>query len=116
MKAPNLVGPRGASHWRDALLARTATPLSRFHAGLRYYFDIGKPGDYLCEVMLRCKLVQLDVLKFDELLHARHGEYDADGINCSAYNLVRREYGDEAAVFVRHYIGDHQRLSDDDPP
>ncbi len=90
----------GDSKWLLALNARTATPVSKFHAGLRYYFKIEKPSTYLDPLLAQLREVKIDILKFDDWLQLQH----PGAPDISTAQLVELYYGVEAVAFIRSFI------------
>ena len=80
------------------------TTLQLFHEGMRSHFRVtGNPGLFLDTIFIQLgKQVKLDVIKFDDLLHARHGEYEADGL--SMRECIAKHYSEDAARFVESLI------------
>jgi hypothetical protein len=50
------------------------------------------------DLMLITNRLELDIFKLDDLLHERHGEYEADGKSMS--DIIIQEYGLIANAFV----------------
>lgn len=76
----------------------------KFFAGLKLYFDIrSKPNVYLCKTALITGKVRLDIIKFDDWLHVKHGNYEVDK-NVSMAQLVAKEYGISARSFIEDHI------------
>lgn len=79
--------------------------IQEFCAGLKKHFKIAVPNDFLDRTFLPLKIVSLDILLFDDLMHKRHGDYDEGNEAISLKDLVEREYGVEASKFVESAIG-----------
>lgn len=77
-------------------------PEDRMEVGrlFRQYFDT-QPDPYFDRMLgFLTKSFVIDIIKFDELMHARHGEYD-DGPNpISMKELIIKEYGSDAEAFI----------------
>jgi hypothetical protein len=76
-------------------------------AGLKAFFDIntGVGGKYVCPLSVLLREPKLDTIQLDEFLHERHGEYETEtpeGV--SMFQLISREYGEEAEAFVRRFM------------
>lgn len=83
------------------------TPLQTFCENMLLHFRIPRRGGavkYICPISTAAKREpRLDILKLDELLHKRHGDYEDQGLSMS--DLITKEYGEEANQFVRQQIG-----------
>jgi hypothetical protein len=77
--------------------------LPEAHKKFREFF----PGLYFNEYMDALLSVayggpKIDIGKFDDYLHDRHGDYESDGL--SMESLLTKEYGGNAARFIRELI------------
>jgi hypothetical protein len=79
------------------------TPLQHFCTGMHRHFKIRGANRFLDEIYIQLrKEVRLDVLQFDDWLHAQHGEYEAE--NLSMRDVITRHYGESAATFIDSMI------------
>lgn len=70
-----------------------------FHKGMKTHFGIRNAGRFLDPFFLRLGKNKLDILKFDDWLHAQFGEYDAEGTNTSMKDLIANKFGADAVAF-----------------
>lgn len=75
-----------------------------FHAGFRKHFPgIGNAGRFIDALMLQIKREPvLDILAFDDWLHAKHGEYEKDGLSMA--DCIAKHYGEPAKNFIQSLI------------
>ena len=74
-----------------------------FFKGLKTYFGISSPNDYLCKTFLITRVVKIDIIQFDEWLHGKYGNYEIDN-NMSMAQIISKKYGIEAKVFIEKYL------------
>ena len=74
-----------------------------FFKGLKMYFGIFSPNDYLCKTVLITRVVKIDIIKFDDWLHGKYGNYEIDN-NMSMSQIISKKYGIEAKVFIEKYL------------
>ena len=80
-----------------------ANPIE-FFKGLKKHFNIiNRPNDYLCKTFLVTREVKIDIIKFDEWLHDKHGNYEVNK-NLSMGQLIAEEYGISARSFIEEYL------------
>ncbi len=80
------------------------TPVAEFWSGMRSHFRIGWPGEYLDTIMCAAtKQPYLDVMKLDDLIRARHGNFEEEGM--SLRDAIEKHYGAAAAAFAMRFIG-----------
>lgn len=70
-----------------------------FSNGLHHYFNLQNTQKYLCPTSLIRGGAFIDIIKFDEWLHLKHGEYEAKGL--SMKDLIEKEYGKDASAFIQ---------------
>lgn len=75
-----------------------------FHAGFKRHFPgVGNAGRFMDVLMLRIRRTPtLDVLAFDDWLHERHGEYEADGMSMA--ECIAKHYGEPARAFIESIL------------
>lgn len=73
-----------------------------FHEGLKKYFNIERPNIYLDPVFMILRKVRINIIRFDVLLHKRHGQYEDDNLSMST--VIRKEYGVKAEAFIKSYL------------
>ncbi len=76
--------------------------IQQFHKGMKENFGINNPQNYLDELYLRSKTVKIDLLLFDDWLHAKFGEYETDGMNMA--DMVHQKFGLDAKMFIESLI------------
>lgn len=72
-------------------------------------FGIGFKPFYDGLMSVASKQLCIDILKFDEWLHKKHGDYEDDGKSMD--DCIREHYGDEGVKLINEVIG-----ADDDNP
>jgi hypothetical protein len=84
--------------YADLEAARKKMTLMKAHEWFRKFF--GEPlNPYLDGEMMLCfHRPMLDLDKFDQMLHKRHGEYEKQGL--SMKDLLEKEYSAKAVGFV----------------
>jgi hypothetical protein len=83
--------------------------IPEFTKKMNEFFNLKNGRKYLdTQLMLITGRLELDVLKLDDLLHERHGNYEDDGKSMSVITL--QEYGNQANAFVDLMI-DHNAAS-----
>lgn len=81
------------------------TPNQIFRKGMLKHFGIptGSSGAFMDPIFIQLrKEVKLDVLKFDDWLHEKHGEYEADGL--SMEEAIDKFYSVDATLFVKSFL------------
>lgn len=81
------------------------TPNQIFRKGMLKHFGIqtSQAGEFMDPIFIQIsKEVKLDVLKFDDWLHEKHGEYEADGLSMG--EAIDKFYSVEASVFVKSFL------------
>ena len=73
--------------------------IQQFHKGLRTLFGIENPGDYLEKCLLPLRIVSLDILKLDDWLHEKIGDYEKRGMNMD--EAITTEYSSDASRWVQ---------------
>jgi hypothetical protein len=74
-----------------------------FCRGMDRFFGIRGANRFLDEIFLQLRReVRIDVIKFDDWLHAKHGEYENDGQ--SMEEVITKHYGEPATTFIRSLI------------
>ncbi len=74
--------------------------IPEFTKQLNDYFNIRNGHAYLdARLMCITRQLELDILKLDDLLHERHGEYEQNS-GLSMNELILQEYGLAANTFV----------------
>jgi len=66
-------------------------------------FGIGFKPFYDGLMSVASKQLCIDILKFDEWLHEKHGNYEDSGKNMD--DCIREHYGDEGARLINEVIG-----------
>ena len=74
-----------------------------FYSGLKKYFNITKPNEFLDITMLSLGKVCIDSFAFDDWLHKKHGEYEIDE-GLSMKEAISKYYGKSAASFIERMI------------
>ena len=76
-----------------------------FHGGMRKFFKIGDAGKYVDTILLMAgtKELKINIIMFDDWLHKQHGEYE-DERGLSMKELIAREYGEQAELFIQSLI------------
>ena len=67
--------------------------------GLEKHFKLPHPQRYLCPTSLMQKKGVLNIVKLDDWLIEKHGDY-MDG-KTSMADFVKKEYGQEACDFIK---------------
>lgn len=88
---------------RHVDLPRHGAPIARFHKGMKGYFGIPRPQDFLDMEMAQLRWVHIDLLKFDEWLHGVVGNYEEDE-GLSMEEALDKYYGVEATNFIKSLI------------
>ena len=81
------------------------TPNQTFRKGMQKHFGLSTTaaGEFMDPIFIQLgKQVKLDVLKFDDWLHEKHGEYENDGLSMS--EAIDRFYSVDASLFVRSFL------------
>lgn len=77
--------------------------IPEFAKKMNEYFKIRNGHTFLDPLLMKCTgKIELDILKLDDLLHERHGNYEDDGKNMG--DITIQEYGVMANAFVRSLI------------
>ena len=79
------------------------SPIARFHKGMKGYFRIPRPQDYLDRDLVQLRLVRIDLLKFDDWLHGVVGNYEEDE-GLSMEEALDKYFGVEASHFIKSLI------------
>lgn len=70
---------------------------------MRKHFHIQEPGKFIDILFAQLsREVKLDVLLFDDWLHQKHGEYEADGL--SMQEAIDKFYSVEASQFMKSFL------------
>lgn len=71
----------------------------------RQYFKT-QPDEYFDPLLgFLTRSFVIDIIKLDELMHARHGDYDEGPDAISMSDLIIREYGSDARDFIDSLLG-----------
>ncbi len=76
-----------------------------FRKGMQKHFGLSTTaaGEFMDLIFIQLrKEVKLDVLKFDDWLHEKHGEYEADGL--SMEEAIDKFYSVDATLFVKSFL------------
>lgn len=74
-----------------------------FYTGMRKHFGIGQAGPFLdATLALYRREPKLDVIVLDDWLHAKHGEYENDGLSMA--ECIAKYYGEPAKNFVQSLL------------
>lgn len=73
-----------------------------FYQGLTNYFHVESPNKFLCPASLIFGKIKLDIVKFDDWLHRKHGDYEDEGMSMS--DLILSEYGKSAHSFIKEHL------------
>ena len=65
---------------------------------MRDFFDIPNPQQFFDPVFLRHKKIRLDIIKFDDWLHEKVGDYEDDGKNMK--DALIENFGVDASLFI----------------
>jgi hypothetical protein len=85
-------------------LAMRPKSIPEFTTKMNNFFNLKNGHKYLdTQMMCITRRLELDILKLDDLLHERHGNYEDDGKSMSVITL--QEYGIQANAFVDLMIG-----------
>jgi len=77
----------------------------KFREDVKRLFNMTR-RDILEYVLVPYGLISVDVIAFDYELHKRHGDYEKDGMSMMA--VVRKEYGEEAAKWLKDNVETNQ--------
>jgi len=78
------------------------TPI-QFDKEMIRHFGVRKPRQYLDGLIWSAtRKIILDVIKLDELLHQRHGQYEEN--NMSMSDIIEQEYGINAKRFCESVL------------
>ncbi len=90
-------------------LATRPKSIPEFTKKMNEFFNLKNGHKYLdTQLMLITGRLELDILKLDDLLHERHGNYEDDGRSMSV--IILQKYGNQANAFVDLMI-DHNAAS-----
>lgn len=81
------------------------TPNQTFRKGMLKHFGIptSQAGEFMDPIFVQLsKEVKLDVLRFDDWLHEKHGEYENDGLSMS--EAIDKFYSVDASLFVKSFL------------
>jgi hypothetical protein len=73
--------------------------IQEYHKKMKDFFDIAEPGEYLDPLELMKKKIKIDIVKFDDWLHDRVGEYES-GERLNMKDALTLHYGAEASQFI----------------
>lgn len=74
-----------------------------FHAGMKRHFRVTNAGRFMDRLILQIsREPRIDVMAFDDWLHAQHGEYESDGL--SMREAIAKHYSPEATAFIEGLI------------
>ena len=73
--------------------------IQEFHKGMRHWFKIDQPGEFLDPYYLLKKEARINLVMFDEWLHNQIGEYEEIGTGMA--QALRKHYGPEAMRFIQ---------------
>lgn len=90
------------SIWKDLFYKERIMKLGEFGAGLRDYFSVRSPKDYADPLTFILRNWVLDIIKFDDLMVERHGDFILRGM--STYDIVEAEYGKRARAWLERSI------------
>jgi hypothetical protein len=78
--------------------------LPEFHKQLRAHFKLNEnAGKYLdSQLTMLTRSPKLGIIKLDDLLHERHGEYEGEGL--SMKECIDKHYSPAASAFVKSLI------------
>ena len=65
---------------------------------MKDFFDISKPQQFYDPLFLRHGKIRLDVVKFDDWLHEKVGNYEDDGKNMK--DAIIENFGVDAGFFI----------------
>lgn len=79
--------------------------LQKFAEGLEKHFDIPAKEwkQFCCPTTFITQRFHLDAIKFDDLMHERHGEFEEERNMCT-FDLIVAEYGENAKDWVESHI------------
>lgn len=84
-----------------------------FTSQMNTLFNLKNGHNYLDgNMMMLTRKIELDLMKFDDLMHERHGNYEED-LNYSLSDLVAREYGVMAHYFLSSMLNIKQEVAID---
>ena len=66
------------------------------------YFSVSFERFYNGMMSVISKKLTIDIFKFDDWLHEKHGDYEKDGLSMSG--IIYRKYGKEANEFIESLI------------
>lgn len=74
-----------------------------YYKGMKEFFGITNAGRFLDgELSLATRVPHMDVIKFDDWVHGRTGDYEEKGQ--SMREAITAQWGEEAAFFVERAI------------
>jgi hypothetical protein len=84
--------------------------IPEFSKKMNEYFRMKNGHKYLDTLlMLLTGKIELDILKLDDLLHERHGEYELQGKSMG--DLTIEEYGAKANAFINSMLENGTEVS-----
>lgn len=69
---------------------------------MKRLFGIENPTEFAWATTYLLRDWRIDVIKFDALMHERHGKFEEKGM--STYEIVEKEYGTEALSWLKRSI------------